>query len=93
MNKKQQPFFNPELSGFCSQMAMILHSGISPLEGITIMLEDSTSDREKDILQQILDTPTSMSGLPKTPKQSKRGRHCLMTLQTIWTMYSRFTTM
>lgn len=50
MNKKQQPFFNPELSGFCSQMAMILHSGISPLEGITIMLEDSTSDREKDIL-------------------------------------------
>lgn len=56
MNKKQQPFFNPELSGFCSQMAMILHSGISPLEGITIMLEDSTSDREKDILQQILDT-------------------------------------
>ena len=53
MNKKQQPFFNPELSGFCSQMAMILHSGISPLEGITIMLEDSTSDREKDILQQI----------------------------------------
>ena len=56
MNKKQQPFFNPELSGFCSQMSMILHSGISPLEGITIMLEDSTSDREKDILQQILDT-------------------------------------
>ena len=56
MNKKQQPFFNPELSGFCSQMAMILHSGISPLEGITVMLEDSTSDREKDILQQILDT-------------------------------------
>ena len=56
MNKKQQPFFNPELSGFCSQMAMILHSGISPLEGITIMLEDSTSDREKDILRQILDT-------------------------------------
>lgn len=47
MNKKQQPFFNPELSGFCSQMAMILHSGISPLEGITIMLEDSTSDRGK----------------------------------------------
>ena len=47
MNKKQQPFFNPELSGFCSQMAMILHSGISPLEGITIMLEDSTSEQEK----------------------------------------------
>ena len=23
----------------------------------------------------------------------KGGRHCLMTLQTIWTMYSRFTTM
>ena len=55
MNKNNS-HFQPELSGFCSQMAMILHSGISPLEGITIMLEDSTSDREKDILQQILDT-------------------------------------
>ena len=50
MNKKQQPFFNPELSGFCSQMAMILHSGISSLEGITIMLEDSTSEQEKEIV-------------------------------------------
>ena len=50
MNKKQQPFFNPELSGLCSQMAMILHSGISPLEGITIMLEDSTSEQEKEIV-------------------------------------------
>ena len=68
MNKKQQPFFNPELSGFCSQMAMILHSGISPLEGITIMLEDSTSDREKDILQQILDT------LQETADFSERNR-------------------
>lgn len=55
MKKTQQSFFNLELSGFCSQMAMILHSGISPLEGITIMLQDSSTDQEQEILKQILE--------------------------------------
>lgn len=53
--KKDRPFSNMELSAFCNQMALILKSGISALEGITIMLEDSVTQEEKDILNRILE--------------------------------------
>lgn len=48
-------FSNLELSSFCGQIALILKSGISSLEGLTIMLEDSTSPDEKIILQGLCD--------------------------------------
>ena len=52
---QEKPFTNMEISAFCGQIALILKSGISSLEGITIMLEDTASAGEKDILQAILD--------------------------------------
>lgn len=58
MNRKTaqgKPFSNIELSAFCSQIALILKSGISSIEGITIMLEDASSEEEKTVLQQILE--------------------------------------
>ena len=36
-----KPLSNNELSMFCGQMAMILHSGISSTEGLSLMAEDS----------------------------------------------------
>lgn len=47
---------NTELSSFCNQMALILKSGISSIEGVSIMLEESTNASEKAILQTIYDT-------------------------------------
>lgn len=44
---------NEELITFCSQMALILKSGISSLEGIYIMEEGDVSDEGKEILKQI----------------------------------------
>lgn len=41
------PLSNMEISSFCSQMAMILRSGISSAEGLSLML-DETSDKDKD---------------------------------------------
>lgn len=57
MNKSLQtkPLSNIELASFCSQLALILQSGISSIEGITIMLEDSTSEEEQSILRSILE--------------------------------------
>lgn len=57
MDKQVQgkPFSNMEISSFCGQVAMILRSGISSIEGITIMLEDASSPEEKKILQAILE--------------------------------------
>lgn len=42
-----------EVASFCSQMGMILHSGISAIEGITIMKEDAASSQEAEILNAI----------------------------------------
>lgn len=47
---------NMEISSFCSQMALILKSGISSMEGISMMLEESESSAEKVILQHIHET-------------------------------------
>lgn len=44
---KQKAFSNPELTAFCGQLSLILHSGISSLEGISILLEDSKDPEER----------------------------------------------
>ena len=41
---------NEELMSFCSQMAMILHAGISAIEGLAIMREDLPDGEGKRIL-------------------------------------------
>ena len=42
MNKKNEVLTNLELSSFCKQMSMILKAGISPIEGISMMIDDFT---------------------------------------------------
>ena len=44
---------NSELANFTSQMALILQAGISPYEGISIMVEDSDNDKTKQFLSSI----------------------------------------
>ena len=51
-----KPFSNLELSSFCGQTALILKSGISAMEGLSMMLEDSTSNDEKEILTLLYDS-------------------------------------
>ncbi len=50
------PLSNMEVSAFCSQMAMILHSGIFVMEGISIMLEDTADQEERALLMQVNET-------------------------------------
>lgn len=59
------PLSDAETAAFCSQMAMILRSGISSMEGIAIMLEDSVSTSEKNLLQQINDSLLNQSSFSK----------------------------
>ncbi|MDD6615559.1 MAG: type II secretion system F family protein [Lachnospiraceae bacterium] len=49
----KQKFTNEDLSIFCSQLSMILHSGISVLEGISILYEDAPEGGEKQILETV----------------------------------------
>lgn len=65
MEKQLQgkPFSNMEVSSFCGQIALILKSGISSIEGITIMLEDASSSDEKQILEAVLENIQSTGSL------------------------------
>ena len=45
---EQRKLSGMELASFCGQLALILRSGISAVEGIVTMLEDTVSDAEKD---------------------------------------------
>lgn len=47
---------NEELSIFSGQLSMILHSGISTLEGVSILYEDAVGEREKQILETVNNT-------------------------------------
>lgn len=58
-----KPFSNLELSSFCGQMSLILKSGISSIEGLTIMMEDAVSEDEKEILAGLLSAAQEAGGL------------------------------
>ena len=51
-DKTFTPLSNTEIAAFCSQTAMILRSGISSIEGISIMLEDSQNAGKVGLLLQ-----------------------------------------
>ncbi|MDO4176121.1 MAG: type II secretion system F family protein [Bacillota bacterium] len=55
MANTNKAFSNAEVSAFCDQIAVILQSGISTMEGITIMLEDTEDAGERAVLEKILD--------------------------------------
>ncbi|MCQ2567591.1 MAG: type II secretion system F family protein [Mogibacterium sp.] len=49
-----QAFNDLETAAFCDQMALILKSGISSTEGISVMLEDTSDPSEREVLLAIL---------------------------------------
>ena len=50
---KKDRLSNPELSAFCGQMAVILKAGISGIEGITMMNEETDSEADKKLLTSV----------------------------------------
>ena len=57
----KQTLTDNELSVFSEQLAMILHSGISALEGISILRDDAPEGEGKEILSAVYDS-LEMSG-------------------------------
>ena len=53
--KKQQLLSNSEIAAFCRQSAMIIHAGITPAEGMGILVQDTVSKEGKELLQKIGD--------------------------------------
>lgn len=61
---------NKELTTFCGQMALILRSGISSTEGLSIMLEDAPEDEGQKILQSVLEHMELTGYLAQSLEQS-----------------------
>lgn len=53
--KQSNYLSNLEMAAFAGQMALVLEAGISGIEGITLMYEDTEDERDKRLLKQILD--------------------------------------
>lgn len=70
LKKNITPLSNTEIASFCSQMAMILKSGISSIEGVSIMLQDAQSSDEKELLSVINDTLTETGILYEALKET-----------------------
>ncbi len=51
----QKPLSNQELGYFCSQLYMIVKSGISVTEGLSMMREETSSRQEKEILSALIE--------------------------------------
>ena len=62
---------NEELMSFCSQMAMILHAGISAIEGLAIMREDLPDGEGKRILDVLYDQMNQTGNLAESMKETK----------------------
>lgn len=46
---------NRELTYFCSQLALILRSGISPAEGLSLMMDDTSGKEGNELLKSLSD--------------------------------------
>lgn len=53
--KKLNQLSNEELASFCSQTAILLHAGIAPIEGLRILLSDTTDKKSCELLTNIID--------------------------------------
>lgn len=53
--KEKKLLSNKEISSFCSQLALIYSAGITPAEGISILLSDTSDSDGKEILTEILE--------------------------------------
>lgn len=47
---------NQEIASFCGQSAMLFHAGITPLESMGILLNDSNTTEGREIIRQIANT-------------------------------------
>lgn len=52
--KNRGQLTNSEIATFCSQTAMILKAGITPVEGMRILLSDTKDNSGKEIIETIL---------------------------------------
>lgn len=64
-------FSSIELASFCGQIALILKSGISALEGLNLMLDDTFSPEEEPILKALIENMQETGSLYQALEETK----------------------
>ena len=59
-----------ELSNFCGQMGILLHSGISTTEGLHILCEESKTDTDREILKPLINSMEKNGSLSQALEDS-----------------------
>lgn len=59
-----------ELSSFCGQMGMLLHSGISTAEGLHILCDESKTDTDREILTPLIRSVEETGSLSQALEES-----------------------
>lgn len=52
--KQKKQLSNNEISSLCGQIALILKAGITPKDGLEILLHDTKDDQTREIIQELL---------------------------------------
>ena len=68
---QQGKLTNLEIASFCSEMAMILKSGISSLEGVDLLREDAQTKAEKELLDEIYQSVMNTGRLDQALEETK----------------------
>ena len=56
MKKQTGQLTNEELASFCSQISILLHAGITPGEGVRILMSDTEDEKGKALLNEIFNS-------------------------------------
>ena len=68
---KQITLSNSEIAAFCEQMAMILKSGITPKDGLDLMLNDAKDNATREVLRKIISFTLSGDSFTSSLKSSE----------------------
>ena len=59
-----------ELGSFCRQLGILIHSGMGPLESLHILLEESTTDTDREVLSNLLSSMEKTGSLSQAVTDS-----------------------
>lgn len=68
--KKENKLTNLEIASFCEQMAMIMKAGITPKDGLAILLSDTKDESTREIIQALLKSSALGETFTTSVKQS-----------------------
>ena len=85
---QQGKLTNLEIASFCSEMAMILKSGISALEGVDLLREDAQTKAEKELLDEIYQSVMDTGRLDQALEETKVFPEYLIRMTQIGVMES-----